>query len=240
MDREDMTQEELEIQELMRLVDAPPGEAISPQPDEVDGNPSAEPETEVLEEQKKTSFQKNVAMYLHDLVILMSAVVLVFLLCFRIVIVSGDSMFDTLVDGDYLLLLSNVFYQEPRHGDIIVASKDTYDNGTPIVKRVIATEGQTVDIDFQAGIVYVDGQALKEDYIYTPTKTPEGVRFPLVVDEGCVFVLGDNRALSKDSRNPEIGLIDCREIVGKAIFLLFPGNDGGTVNTDLDRIGGIG
>ena len=239
MDRDELTQEDLDLQELMRFADTPPGEAVAPGPEDPDNTAAADTD-EPKDKKEKNSFQKNVAMYLHDLVILMSAVVMVFLLCFRIVIVSGDSMYDTLVDGDYLLLLSNVFYRDPAQGDIIVASKDAYDNGTPIVKRVIATAGQTVDIDFQAGIVYVDGIALEEDYIYTPTKTPEGVRFPLVVEEGCVFVLGDNRAVSKDSRNPEIGLIDCREIVGKAVFLLFPGNDGGTVKTELDRIGGIG
>ncbi|MBR2888738.1 MAG: signal peptidase I [Oscillospiraceae bacterium] len=164
-------------------------------------------------------------MYLHDLVFLMAGIVLVFLLCFRIVVVSGSSMYDTLVNGDYLLLLSNVFYTEAQPGDIIVASKETYDDGKPIVKRVIATEGQVVDIDFRQGIVYVDGVALEEDYIFSKTTTYEGVSFPLTVDEGCLFVLGDNRAKSKDSRNPEIGLIDRRQVVGKALLLIFPGKD---------------
>jgi signal peptidase I len=67
----------------------------------------------------------------------------------------------------------------------------------------------------------------------------EGVSFPLVVDEGCIFVMGDNRMDSKDSRSTEIGLIDKREILGKAIFLMFPGTDGGTVELDLGRIGGL-
>ena len=133
-----------------------------------------------------------------------------------------------------------MFYHEPQQGDIIVASKADYEDGTPIIKRVIATEGQTVNIDFRTGTVYVDGVALTEDYIYSPTTTDEGVSFPLVVDEGCVFVLGDNRGRSKDSRNPQIGLIDTRQIVGKAIMLIFPGTDHGEIAPQLHRIGGIG
>ena len=110
------------------------------------------------------SWQKTVLLYLHDLVYMLAAIMLVFLLLFRMVIVNGYSMYETLHDGDWLLLVSNVFYQEPEYGDIIVASKESFHNGEAIVKRVIATEGQIVDIDFNAGIVYVDGKALEEPY----------------------------------------------------------------------------
>ena len=122
-----------------------------------------------------------------------------------------------------------------------MASKDSFDNGYPIIKRVIATEGQTVDIDFDQGVVYVDGQALQEDYTYTPTNVKEGMQFPLTVAEGCLFVMGDNRNRSKDSRNPEIGLVDKREILGKAIFLFLPAadHDAGQSAPDYDRIGVI-
>ena len=184
-------------------------------------------------------FQNSVMLSLHDLVYLLAGILLALLLLFRIVIVSGPSMNNTLIDGDYLLLLSSVFYQDPKYGDIIVASKDQFKNGEPIVKRVIATEGQTVDIDFSAGVVYVDGQALDEDYILTPTNMKEGMSFPLTVDEGCLFVMGDNRNISKDSRNPEIGLVDTREVLGKVIFLILPGTNGGEVKADYDRIGVI-
>ena len=115
--------------------------------------------------------------------------------------------------------------------------KSAYENGAPIVKRVIATEGQEVDIDFSRGIVYVDGVALQEEYTSTLTTVDEGVEFPLVVDENCVFVLGDNRGVSMDSRNPRIGLIDEREILGKAIFLFLPGTDKGHTQRQFDRIG---
>ena len=165
--------------------------------------------------------------YLRDIVFLIAGILLVFSLLFRVVVVSGPSMNRTLIDGDYILLLNNLFYGEPKRGDVIVACKESYDNGAPIIKRVIATEGQTVDIDFVEGIVYVDGVALVEPYVNTPTNQREGITFPLVVDEGCIFVMGDNRNISKDSRSNEIGLIDTREILGKALFVFFPGNDGG-------------
>ena len=179
---------------------------------------------------------KEILLYLHDLVYLLGIGLLVLLLLFKIVIVSGSSMKNTLIDGDYLLLLSNTFYHDPQYGDIIVASKDTYGNGKPIVKRVIATEGQTVDIDFNQGIVYVDGAALEEPYV-SSAMLYEGVEFPLTVDEGCLFVMGDNRFVSQDSRSREIGLIDNREVLGKAILLFFPGTDKGNVPRDFSRLG---
>ncbi|MBR3978911.1 MAG: signal peptidase I [Oscillospiraceae bacterium] len=185
---------------------------------------------------KKDKVSNVILSYLHDLTFLIAGVLLVFSLLLRVVVVSGPSMDTTLTHGDWLLLLGNVFYQEPKHGDIIVASKDSYDNGTPIIKRVIALEGQTVDIDFQAGVVYVDGVALDEPYTNTPTNLQEGIEFPLTVDEGCIFVMGDNRNVSKDSRSTEIGLIDRREILGKAILLMFPGDNNGR---DFGRIGVI-
>jgi len=187
---------------------------------------------------KGTSF----LLYLHDIIYLLAAIIILLLVFFRIVVVSGSSMKGTLVDGDYLLLVSNVFYHNPGQGDIVVISKDSFDNGAPIVKRVIATEGQYVDIDFSRGIVYVGDslenlKPLDEPYISTPTTNQEGVQFPLQVKEKCVFVLGDNREGSKDSRDPVIGQIDKREILGKVIFLLLPGTDRGNQNPDYTRIG---
>ena len=191
--------------------------------------------------EEKVPLAKALTLYLHDIVYLLCIMLVVLLLLFRVVVVSGTSMNMTLLDGDYLLLLSNTFYHEPKQGDIIVVSKDSFDNGSAFVKRVIATEGQTVDIDFEQGIVYVDGVALEEDYINNLTTTSGGVRFPLVVEEGCVFALGDNRSISMDSRYPIIGQIDSREILGKAIFLVLPGTN--TVMNpqprDFTRIGVI-
>ena len=182
---------------------------------------------------------KDFMLYLHDLVYMLAAIMLVFLLLFRIVIVSGSSMYQTLWNGDWLLVTSSILYPQPQHGDIIVAGKSSYNYGEPIIKRVIATEGQTVDIDFEAGIVYVDGVALEEDYTYTPTTVQEGITFPITIAEGCIFVMGDNRNGSKDSRHPDIGMIDTREVLGKAIFLMFPGSGEGLnyAPRDFGRIG---
>ena len=179
--------------------------------------------------------------YLHDVVYILALILVVFTFCMRVVIVSGSSMFSTLVDGDYLLLLNRPLCGELEQGDIVVASMEQFKDGEPIVKRVIATEGQTVDIDFRAGIVYVDGVALEEEYIYTPTHLAEGMEFPLVVEEGCLFLMGDNRGDSRDSRAPEIGLVDEREILGRAVFLLMPGTGTReyTVERDFGRIGGL-
>ena len=188
---------------------------------------------------EKLPISKAIILYLHDIVYLLCIMMVVLLLVFRVVVVSGTSMNMTLLDGDYLLLLSNTFYHNPKQGDIIVISKDSFDDGVAFVKRVIATEGQTVDIDFQQGIVYVDGVALQEDYINNLTTTNGGMIFPLVVDEGCVFALGDNRSISKDSRYLDIGLIDKREILGRAIFLIVPGSNKDTQDIDFSRVGVI-
>lgn len=191
------------------------------------------------EKKEKLGWRKTTVLYLHDWLFLLIGIFLLFLLVFRVIVVSGDSMFSTLWDGDYLLLLSNVFYHQPEQGDIVVISKDSFDDGEPIIKRVIATEGQTVDIDFESGAVYVDGQVLTEPYIYTPTTTPRGMEFPLTVEENCIFVLGDNRAVSLDSRAPEIGQVDRREILGKALYRMIPGTHHGQLPLDYGRIGGI-
>ena len=184
-----------------------------------------------------TNSKKTVLSYLHDFVILLAIILLVFLLLGRIVVVSGPSMMNTLIDGDYLLVVGKPFYNTVQAGDVIVASKDTFKSGEPIIKRVIATEGQTVEIIDHN--VYVDGTLLSEPYISSQTSAPYGNHYSCVVAKGCVFVMGDNRAISKDSRSTEIGQVDCREIVGKAVFLFFPGADEITEKRDFSRIGGI-
>ena len=140
--------------------------------------------------EEKTGFSGSLVMYLHDLCWMLAVVMILFLVFFRIIVVSGPSMKMTLLDGDYLLLINNLFYREPEKGDVVVVSKQEYDNGKPIVKRVIATEGQIVDMDFANGIVYVDGLPLEEDYINTPTNLDEGSVFPQIVEENHVFVMG--------------------------------------------------
>ena len=191
------------------------------------------------ETEEKLTPAQNLVLYLHDLLWMLAVIMIAFLVFFRIIVVSGPSMKQTLLDGDYLLLISNLFYHDPKQGDVVVVSKRSYDDGTPIVKRVIATEGQIVDMDFENGIVYVDGLPLEEDYVNTPTNLDEGTVFPQIVEEGCVFVMGDNRNNSKDSRSPEIGQVDTRQVLGKVALLLFPGTDYGTQARDTQRIGTV-
>ena len=189
--------------------------------------------------EEKPGFSKSLVMYLHDLWWMLAVVMILFLIFFRIIVVSGPSMKMTLLDGDYLLLISNLFYREPEKGDVVVVSKQDYDNGKPIVKRVIATEGQIVDMDFANGIVYVDGLPLEENYINTPTNLDEGSVFPQIVEEDHVFVMGDNRNNSKDSRSLEIGQVDKREVLGKVALLMVPGTDHGAEARDVHRIGTV-
>ena len=196
---------------------------------------------ESQEQRAKPGARVSCLEYLHDIVYVLATILILFTFIMRVVVVSGSSMFPTLVDGDMLLLINRPLCGEFEQGDIVVASMDRFREGEPIVKRVIATEGQIVDIDFRKGIVYVDGIALQEEYIYSPTHLSEGTEFPLVVDEGCVFLMGDNRGDSRDSRAPEIGLVDERELLGRAVLLVLPGTgrDSYTVEQDFGRIGGL-
>lgn len=158
------------------------------------------------------------------------AVVVIFGLLFRVVTIEGPSMQNTLFNAEKVVI--SKFAYKAKQGDIVVISRNTQNDAQketavngPIIKRIIAVGGQTVDIDFKKGIVYVDGKALKEDYTSTPTFDKYEVDFPLTVPEGSVFVLGDNRADSLDSRSDSIGqngMIDERYILGHAVFRLFP------------------
>ena len=182
-----------------------------------------------MEEKKKKNPAADVYAVLHDFVYILAVITLVFVFVIRLEGVSGPSMTPTLLDGEYMALLSTFISRDYEQGDIVVATVPTIDDARPIVKRVIALEGQTVDIDFGAGIVYVDGEALEEDYIREPTWMSEDLDFPMTVPEGHIFVLGDNRNNSSDSRHKDLGPIDTRMVVGKAVVLAVPG-----VTKDLD------
>jgi len=160
--------------------------------------------------------------------------VLLFVFAVRMVNVVGHSMVPTLEQSDKVVI-SNLFYH-PKQGDVVVLRKQTLMQ-EPIVKRIIATEGQTVDIDFNLGQVYVDGELLDEDYINDYTYREEGTVFPLTVPEGEVFLMGDNRNHSNDSRDSSLGTVDTRLLIGKAVFLVFPGRDYLTEQREFGRIG---
>lgn len=142
--------------------------------------------------------------------------------------VKGTSMNPTLNNGDRLLL--SLIYTKPKRGDIVVVTQPNQvdeEDTKRLFKRVIAVEGEEIDIDFGSGIVYINGYPIDESYVMEPTYT-NGVlpmSFPLVVDEGKVFVMGDNRNESRDSRDQSVGLVDARYLKGKAIFKFWPMND---------------
>ena len=155
-----------------------------------------------------------------------SIVVICLTFIFRLVDVDGTSMESTLESNDKVIV-TNLFYT-PKDGDIIVISHGA-EYAKPIIKRVIATEGQTIKLDYENDRIIVDGVVLDEPYI--KDSTFEGnygdYESPEVVPEGKVFVMGDNRRVSLDSRRTEIGLIDVDNVIGKAQFVAFPFNDFG-------------
>ncbi len=146
-------------------------------------------------------------------------VFLVFALMFRAIGVDGDSMFPTLNDGDWVAI-SGVTVNVER-GDIVVLTQP-WERNVPIIKRVIAVGGDVVDIDFDTHEVFVNGMKIDEPYISEPTSVNYDVQFPLTVDEGKLFVMGDNRNVSLDSRSSKIGLIDERYVFGKALGRIYP------------------
>ncbi len=191
------------------------------------------------EQEKQMAKGRDLYEWVQSLVGSVLVVVAIFTFVIRMMGVDGHSMLNTLQHGDRLLVVNSLLYHDYKYGDIVILRKDGVFDDDPIVKRVIAVEGQTVDIDFTEGIVYVDGEALEEDYIREPTYNAEGTEFPLTVPEGSIFVMGDNRNGSSDSRDYRLGTVDTRYVIGKAAFLIFPGPDYETEKRDFKRIGVI-
>ena len=158
----------------------------------------------------------------------LTALILLFTFVGRVIVVDGISMLPTLEHGD-LLLLQSVGYT-PRQGDVVVLTKEFEDADGPIVKRVIATGGQHVAIDYAAGTVTVDGVALDEPYINEPMERPMGESITdVVVPEGSIFVMGDNRNHSSDSRDVTLGTVDERYVLGRALWVILPFQDFGPI-----------
>ena len=205
-------------------------------------NPELENITEENNHNKKNNLVKELIEWVETFAFALCAVVLLFTFGFRIVTVDGSSMDNTLHHGERLII-SNLFYK-PHIGDVIITSVPEYYGDNPLVKRVIATQGQVVDIDFDKWVVTVDGKPLAVDENGNPTNEPyvnyiEGVgmerfpnyqnpiSYPYKVPEGCVFVMGDNRNNSSDSR--KFGAVDERNIIGKVYFRITPVNRFGPI-----------
>lgn len=191
---------------------------------------------EEAEEKKKDSLESTVYCWAQAVVTAVVGVILLFTFAVRLISVSGPSMQDTLYTGDRLLVL-NAMYCDFQAGDVVVINDYNAELDDTLVKRIVAVGGQTVDVDFSSGTVYVDGKALDEPYIKEPTYTPEGVGFPLTLAEDEVFVMGDNRNHSTDSRDTRLGPVKRGYLQGKALLLLTPGKTPDTEKADWSRVG---
>lgn len=179
---------------------------------------------------KKRNFEKNVTKYspnkfsvflfevcesvIYGLIVM--AVFMIFF--FRIISISGVSMLDTLHDFDKVLIKR--FNYKPMCGDVVVIKRGQYLD-QPLVKRVIATEGQTLKIDYDNQSVIVDGAKTREDYLKEPMIYRNDDYIPEKIPKGYCFVMGDNRNVSLDSRSGAVGLIENKNVVGKAVFIVF-------------------
>jgi signal peptidase I len=180
-------------------------------------------ETNVVKSGGVFNFRNETYEWIEAVVFSLAVVVLIFTFVFRIVGVDGSSMNDTLMNGDRVVI-SDINYT-PRQGDIIVFSTKAFDE--PLIKRVIATQGQTVNINYDTNTVYVNGKAISQPYIKQDpdpmeTYTDDPVQMPLTVPKGYVFVMGDHRNNSEDSRCAVVGFVDTRYILGKAVVRIFP------------------
>jgi len=189
-------------------------------------------ESEINAEEKKERVRMELYDWLQCIVTAIICGVLIFILVGRTIGVEGRSMIQTLLNSDRVVI-SNMFYT-PGNGDIIVFQSPSEQFEYPLVKRVIAIENQTVSINFDEGNVYIDG--VKEPEFSGITTKKHDFNDPVTVPPGFVFVLGDNRDSSTDSRDSSIGLVDTRHILGKVIFLLIPGTDE-FGNRDWSRLG---
>ncbi|MDE6782011.1 MAG: signal peptidase I [Ruminococcus sp.] len=179
---------------------------------------------------------REIVAFIEMIIITLFMMTMIFTYVLRVATVNGDSMKNTLISGDRLI--TTAFCNSPKQGDIVIIyaadAVTLNDDGSldvrkglrkTLVKRVIAVEGQTVGIDFERGAVYVDGKMLDESYITGLTHMDEGAftgQYPVEVPEGYVFVMGDNRQVSKDSRSSELGFVAVENIIGKVLLRISP------------------
>ncbi len=174
-------------------------------------------EVDTKKKVKQTNEKLNVFEVFEAIIAAFFVITLVFTFIFRVFSVDGPSMKPTLQDGDKVVV-STMGYKAQK-GDVVVLSS-TEGLKKPLIKRVVAVAGDTVDINFTTGVVTVNG--IEEHYTDELTTQQFDVAFPLTVPEGTVFVLGDNRGVSLDSRSTQVGCVDERLIVGKVLFRFFP------------------
>lgn len=223
-----MSQDHIPSQEQQPLEPTPSPDEMPPS-QETDAQDAANDGQEAKEEEKKKrpgAFGADLFAWLQALTFALVLLLVVFTFFGRLIGVNGHSMDPTLNHQDMLFLQSIAY--EPKQGDVVVLHKDFGDITYPIVKRVIAVGGQTVEIDYSTSTVYVDGVPLDEPYINEAMLMPSSDKERGTyweVPQGSVFVMGDNRNASADSRNADLGTVDTRYILGRAICVLLPFQD---------------
>lgn len=168
----------------------------------------------------KNKYVNNAFDFIKTIILALIMVSVIFTLFIREANVEGNSMQNTLQTKDRVFL-TNFLYQ-PKNGDIVVINAENLEEKR-IIKRVIAIENQTLRIDYDSGNVYVDEIKIDEPYISSETgKSSFPAEIPYTIPKGYIFVMGDNRAMSKDSRNETIGLVSVDDVIGKAQFVFYP------------------
>ncbi|MDR1002388.1 MAG: signal peptidase I [Oscillospiraceae bacterium] len=182
------------------------------------------------DKRKLTGAAADMYEWLEAVAFALAIVVVLFTFVFRVIRIEGDSMLDTLHEEDRLIV-QNLFY-EPENNDIVVVVQDNSHTTEPIIKRVIAIAGQTVELDPTTGAVTVDGIKIDEPYISPDkimTNAGDSFTYPVKVPEGKIFVLGDNRPVSFDSRDARLGFVDLDNVLGKALLRIYPVADFGGI-----------
>lgn len=190
----------------------------------------------------KNSFLQELLEIAETMIVSVFVVLLLFTYLCRPVTVDGRSMNPTLLDNDKLVMY-RLFY-EPKRGDIVVVNNHNgnllnkegqvissgYSLNENLIKRVVAVEGEELNIDFEAGVVMIDGEPIQEDYINDKTLTNDGAFvYPITIPKGYIFVMGDNRNHSTDSRSSAVGLVSVDDVIGRTYFRYYPLSDIGLV-----------
>ncbi|MEG0895706.1 MAG: signal peptidase I [Oscillospiraceae bacterium] len=180
-----------------------------------------------MKKNNQNSVGKEVMLWVEAIVSSVIIVALIIAFVGRIVDVSGSSMMPYFSDGDKVITINAK--GNLKYGDVVAIKRK---NDTSLIKRIIATEGQTVNINYETGEVMVDGTILDEPFLSEPTCNDLGMSMPTIVPQGCVFVMGDNRNHSDDSRNPAIGMINTKNISGKIVFRIMPFDSFGKISLE--------